>query len=270
MKHSTLDQPLGLYPIRLMALALLCWLLTAMPISAAQLGACDDETSLQADRESFEVGSVNIRRLNVFSEEQAVSWPYGLANKVHVITSDTLIRRQLLFQPGDVIDHHRLLQSERWLRRNEYLSSASIRVDEDSRAVCNQPSDLIVTTQDQWSLTPHLSLASGGGDTRLGLGVTEKNLLGQGVAVRVRRVENIDRDSNQFGISSRHLFGSRYTGRVWWSDGDDGETLQASLGKPFYSLDTAQSWQVEVQDRSWKQGRFAGGERLSWQYPGIS
>ena len=107
MKHSTLDQPLGLYPIRLMALALLCWLLTAMPISAAQFGACDDETSLQADQESFEVGSINIRRLNVFSEEQAVSWPYGLANKVHVITSDTLIRRQLLFQPGDVIDHHR-------------------------------------------------------------------------------------------------------------------------------------------------------------------
>ena len=182
---------------------------------------------------------------------------------MHVITSDTLIRRQLLFQPGDVIDHHRLLESERWLRRNEYLSSASIRVDEDSKAVCNQPRDLIVTTQDQWSLTPHFSLASGGGDTRLGLGVTEKNLLGQGVAVRVRRVENIDRDSNQFGVSSRHLFGSRYTGRVWWSDSDDGETLQASLGKPFYSLDTAQSWQVEVQDRSWKQGRFAGGERLS-------
>ena len=263
MKHSTLDQPLGLYPIRLMALALLCWLLTAMPISAAQLGACDDETSLQADRESFEVGSVNIRRLSVFSEEQTVSWPYGLANKVHVITSDTLIRRQLLFQPGDVIDHHRLLESERWLRRNEYLSSASIRVDEDSEAVCNQPRDLIVTTQDQWSLTPHFSLASGGGDTRLGLGVTEKNLLGQGVAVRVRRVENIDRDSNQFGVSSRHLLGSRYTGRVWWSDSDDGETLQASLGKPFYALDTARSWQIEVRDRSWKQGRFAGGERLS-------
>ena len=263
MKHSTLDQPLGLYPIRLMPLALLCWLLTAMPISAAQFGACDAETSLQSDQESFEVGSISIRRLNVFSEEQAVSWPYGLANKVHVITSDTLIRRQLLFQPGDVIDHHRFLESERWLRRNEYLSSASIRVDEDSKAVCNQPRDLIVTTQDQWSLTPHLSLASGGGDTRLGLGVTEKNLLGQGVAVRVRRVENIDRDSNQFGVSSRHLFGSRYTGRVWWLDSDDGETLQASLGKPFYSLDTAQSWQVEVQDRSWKQGRFAGGERLS-------
>lgn len=266
MKHSTLDQPLGLYPLKLMALALLCWLLTAMPISAAQLGACDDETSLQADQESFEVGSINLRRLNVFSEEQAVSWPYGLANQVHVVTKESLIRRQLLFQPGDVIDDHRLLESERWLRRNEYLSSASIRVDEDSEdseAVCNQPRDLIVTTQDQWSLTPHLSLASGGGDTRLGLGVTEKNLLGQGVAVRVRRVENIDRDSNQFGVSSRHLFGSRYTGRVWWSDSDDGETLQASLGKPFYSLDTAQSWQVEVQDRGWKQGQFARGERLS-------
>ena len=162
-----------------MALALLCWLLTAMPISAAQFGACDAETSLQSDQESFEVGSISIRRLNVFSEEQAVSWPYGLANKVHVITSDTLIRRQLLFQPGDVIDHHRLLESERWLRRNEYLSSASVRVDEDSKAVCNQPRDLIVTTQDQWSLTPHLSLASGGGDTRLGLGVTEKTCWGR-------------------------------------------------------------------------------------------
>ena len=263
MKHSTLDQPLGPRPIRMMALALMGWLLIAMPISAAQFGACDAETSLQSDQESFEVGSINIRRLNVFSEEQAVSWPYRLANDVHVVTSDTLIRRQLLFQPGDVVDHHRLLESERWLRRNEYLSSASIRLDEASEAVCNQPRDLIVITQDQWSLTPHLSLASGGGDTRLGLGVTEKNLLGRGVAVRVRRVENIDRDSNQFGVSSRHLFGSRYTGRVWWSDSDDGETLQALLGKPFYSLDTAQSWQVEVQDRSWKQGRFAGGERLS-------
>ena len=246
-----------------MALAPLGWLLTAMPISADQFGACDAETSLQADQESFEVGSINIRRLNVFSEEQAVSWPYKLANEVHVVTSEALIRRQLLFQSGDVVDHHGLLESERWLRRNEYLSSALITVDEDTEAACNRPLDLIVTTQDQWSLTPHLSLASGGGDTRLGLGVTEKNLLGQGVAVRVRRVENIDRDSNQFGVSSEHLLGSRYTGRVWWSDSDDGETLHASLGKPFYALDTAQSWQIEVEDRSWKQGRFAGGERLS-------
>jgi len=95
-----------------------------MPSSAAQLGACDDETSLQADRESFEVGSVNSRRGSVFSEEQAVSWPYKLANEVHVVTKEALIRSQLLFQPGEMVDHHRLLESERWLRRNEYLSSA--------------------------------------------------------------------------------------------------------------------------------------------------
>ena len=99
MKHSKLDQPLGSRPTRVIALALLGSLLIAMPISAAQFDACDAETSLQADQESFEVGSINIRRLNVFSEEQAVSWPYGLANKVHVVTSDTLIRRQLLFHP---------------------------------------------------------------------------------------------------------------------------------------------------------------------------
>ena len=104
MKYAKLDQHLGLYPKRLMALALLGWSLIAMPLSADQLGLCNDETGPQVDRESFEVGLINIRRLNVFSEEQAASWPYKLANQFHVVTKEALIRSQLLFKPGDVID----------------------------------------------------------------------------------------------------------------------------------------------------------------------
>jgi hypothetical protein len=262
MNYPTCQSRLVCRYLLQIALALLGSLAISVSIRAAAPERCDAEPGQPLEDEQFRVGSIELRRLNVFNEEQAVSWPYRLANQFHVVTKDQLIRNQLLFKPGDVIDRTRLLESERWLRRNEYLSNAAIQVDGE-QAQCNQQRNLIVTTQDQWSLTPHLSLASGAGETRLGLGITEKNLLGQGIALRIRRVENIDRDSNQFGISSEHIRGSRYAGRMWWSDSNDGDYRQASFGKPFYALDAARSWQLELSDRTWRQGRFSGGERLS-------
>ena len=235
-------------------------LLTLSTTSVAEM-YCGDESKVEWNEAlAPTVGAIGIERQNVFSEEEAAWWPYALANRLHIITHDSVIRNQLLIKTGDQLDKRRVAESERLLRRKEYLSDATVSIVVDS--ACEGAVDLKVLTEDQWSLTPHLSLSSSGGQTLWGIGITERNLLGQGLALRLRRDENLDRSANQLGLSSDHLLGSRYAGSLWLSDNDDGKDLSGSIGHPFYALDTETSWRFAVQDRRWRQAQFALGERV--------
>jgi hypothetical protein len=235
--------------------------LLMMSVSGMATAECDSPSeSNLAQSPILRVGEITVERQNVFSEEEADWWPYALANRLHIITRDSVIRNQLLIKTGDRLDKRRVAESERLLRRKEYLSDATVFIGMDS--ACEGVVDLKVVTEDQWSLTPHLSLSSSGGQTLWGIGITERNLLGQGLALRLRRDENLDRSANQLGLSSDHLLGSRYAGSLWLSDNDDGKDLSGSIGHPFYALDTETSWRFAVQDRRWRQAQFALGERI--------
>jgi len=166
----------------------------------------------------------------------------------------------LLIKTDDRLDKRRVAESERLLRRKEYLSNATVSIGADP--ACEGVVDLKVVTEVQWSLTPHLSLYSSGGKTLWGIGITERNLLGQGLALRLRHDENLDPSANQLGLSSDHLLGSRSAGSLWLSDNDDGRDLRGSIGHPFYVLDTEASWRFAAQDGRWRQAQFALGERI--------
>jgi len=119
--------------------------LLMMSVSGTATAECDSPSeSNLAQSPILRVGEITVERQNVFSEEEADWWPYALANRLHIITRDSVIRNQLLIKTGDRLDKRRVAESERLLRRKEYLSDATVFIGMDF--ACEGVVDLKVVT----------------------------------------------------------------------------------------------------------------------------
>lgn len=182
------------------------------------------------------IGRIIIDKQDVFDpskpgENKSI---YRLANRWHIITRDAVIEQQLLFRSGDRFSQRVLDESARLLRQNNYLYDAKIMPIRVADGIV----DIHVWTRDLWTLMPGISISRSGGENRTRVELSEQNLLGLGVRLRLSHVENVDRDSNSFLYSDRNL------GRSWtsvffkYSDSSDGGTRQFNLTRPFYAMDT--------------------------------
>jgi outer membrane protein assembly factor BamA len=181
------------------------------------------------------IGEIIYEKQNVFDPSQPGENKslYRLANRWHVITRDSVIRNQLLFRSRDQFQARLLDESERILRQNAFLYDASV----DPVRYANGTVDILIRTRDLWTLMPGLSVSRSGGENRTRFSLSERNLLGRGVSLRLSHTENVDRDSTSFQYFDKNL------GRSWTSlflglaDNSDGETADLRLVRPFYALD---------------------------------
>jgi hypothetical protein len=107
------------------------------------------------------IGDIVLEKANVFdlSDPAESGAFYRVANLIHVVTKDKVIRKQLLFKSGDAYSKRVTDESERVLRQNQYLFDAKITPLRFENGVV----DLAVATRDLWSLQPELSLSRKGG-----------------------------------------------------------------------------------------------------------
>ncbi len=120
--------------------------------------------------------------------------------KMHVRTRPEIIRRELLFAPGDTVDTLRVAESLRRLRKLQFLDNARV---EAVRCVApvGESLALKVVTRDAWTTRPDIKV--GGSSPRIGL--TERNLLGTGRTVSLSLVSH--NRSLGAGISTQDAFG---------------------------------------------------------------
>ncbi len=182
------------------------------------------------------IGRVIIDKQNVFDtskpgENKSI---FRLANRWHIVTRDSVIEQQLLFRSGDPFSQRILEESERLLRANNYLFDARITPIRYEEGVV----DIRVWTRDLWTLMPGLSVSRSGGENRTRVQLSEQNLLGLGVKLRVSHTENVDRDSTSFEYFDKNLGNSWTSAFFKYSDSSDGGTTQFNLKRPFYALDT--------------------------------
>ena len=89
----------------------------------------------QTEPDQPRINTIEVLSRNVFDESsRGISAPYRVANKIHVRTRESVIRRELLFAPGDVLSPELLAQTERNLRALPFLREArvdTIPVDKD-------------------------------------------------------------------------------------------------------------------------------------------
>lgn len=182
------------------------------------------------------IGQIIFEKKNVFDTTQPGENKslFRLANRWHIVTRDSVIREQLLFASGDRFSARLLAESERLLRQNAYLYDAKIEPVRYSDGVV----DVRVWTRDLWTLMPGISLSRTGGKNRTRVSLSERNLLGRGVSVRLSYVENVDRDSLSFQYGDRNLGNSWTSVFTEIADSSDGNTTDIRLIRPFYSLDS--------------------------------
>ena len=196
------------------------------------------------------IGKITIDQRQVFDESDSMflhevkqrSRPLGelaqtvgrIANDVHVLTHEDVIRRELLFKEGDPYDQRLVDESARHLRRLDFIGGIAIKTD----TMPDNTVNVTVSARDRWTLSPEMSLQAGGGVSGYGIGVREENLFGTGQKAEVGYSRLSDRTHPVGGAAAYtepRLFGS------WWSTSAQlrkaDELSQASLDiqRPFYA-----------------------------------
>ena len=217
--------------------------------TTALAGELPDSDTLE--RDAAVIGEITLEKLTVFdlSNPDENNWLYRLANRLHIVTQDKVIRKQLLFRSGDAYSTRVIDESARILRQNRFLFDAEIRPTRYE----NGTVDLTVVTRDVWTLNPDISVTRSGGENRTKLGLEDTNLLGRGQLLRLARVENVDRTSNSFEFADQHLGRSWVSAFLKIADNSDGKSNVLSAVRPFYALDTrwsAGGWVVDDDRRS--------------------
>ncbi|MDH5261719.1 MAG: hypothetical protein OEX74_09915 [Gammaproteobacteria bacterium] len=182
------------------------------------------------------IGEIVLEKSDVFdlSNPEENNALYRLANRLHIITHDEVIKEQLLLQSGSTFSARLVSESERILRQNRYLYDAHIRPTQRADGTV----DLTVVTRDVWSLGPDLSASRSGGENRSQIGLEEINLLGRGQTVRFNHEEDENRRSNSLEFFDRHVARSRVSAYLKAADNSDGKSNQVSVVRPFYALDS--------------------------------
>src|SRR2546422_7190293 len=182
------------------------------------------------------IGRITIEIVDVFdpSKPGEDGWFNRFVDLLHIRTREEVIRRQLLFHEGDVLDPEVLAETERNLRALGYLRKAEVTADQHENGVA----DVHVRVQDSWTTRASYRLGRTGGHTRAELEAQEGNLLGFGKQLGFSFASNQDRKQDTFEYSDEQLFGTRVHMDVSHTNSSDGNGDAFLLERPFFSYET--------------------------------
>lgn len=127
----------------------------------------------------IKIRKIQVQRLNVFGanvDNPGFYNPHGverILNNTHVNTSESILRKYLLFQEGDTISPLKLSDNERILRQLPYIDDARIIVV----PVSGEEADIVIITKDVYSLGGDFTYRGKGKGS---LWLFEKNIFGMG------------------------------------------------------------------------------------------
>lgn len=212
---------------------------TALAEPPAAEGQGREEDATAAGRESGQcpngvISYVFIDNHSIFDTsdpelDKRFAWAYRAANALHARTRQHVIRRELLFKPGDCYDPLLLDESARLLRNYDFLSHVDIFAVPHPDGTYH----VIVDTQDEWTTQVTLGVKWGGGPRFQGLGLRETNLFGTGRSLGFfYRERDVTRD---YGITyaTPQLLGTRWDLEVAAGRTRAGTFVGQSVAYPF-------------------------------------
>lgn len=211
-----------------------------------QAGGGRDTSDPFAGHEGKTIREVLLKTVDVFDEDnpEENNRLYRFVNSLHINTLPNVIRSQLLFREGEPLDVASLHETERILRTRKYLTNAYIQ----PAVICEDVIDILVVTQDAWSLEPEVSFKRKAGESESGFGITDDNIFGTGNAATIEYEQLADRNSLSYSFSNPHFLNKPYSIRVMYGDTSDGRNTLFEFSRPFYSLNTPWSAGVLAQD----------------------
>lgn len=188
------------------------------------------------------LAAVDVEVENVFdlSDPVQATWIGRLADALHVPTRAAVIRRTLTLKVGDPIDARRIHEDERNLRALRFIKDARI----DARTRPDGTVAAVVRVRDAWTLKASVGYSHVGGQSSLGFDLRDRNLLGTGKDLGIRRDRGADGISTTFLYQDPQLLGSRWTLSASYQALSDGWGRSLRVGRPFFALDTP--WAMSV------------------------
>jgi outer membrane protein assembly factor BamA len=238
---------------------------SAVPVMAAEEVAAEvaDEVTEKVAEEADGaiIGKIVLVKKDEFdlTDERENNALYRLVNKLHIITVDGVIEKQLLLKPGDEYSARLAAESARILRGRDYLFDAKIEPIKTGDGTV----DMRVTTNDVWTLKPGISASRAGGENKFGLELEELNLLGHGKKLGIAHVNDVDRVSDSFTYEDPHIGETWVTASLSIADNSDGHSRSASLIRPFYALDSRWSLGATAFDGELRDTFYSLGEQAA-------
>lgn len=180
------------------------------------------------------IGSIRIETFNVFNTSvyPESKLPYRMANALHRTTREKVVRRELLFEEGQPYDANLIAETERNLRLLPFIRRAS------AEAVVNSSGtvDVVVRTDDAWSLELVANFKRAGGVTELKGGFTERNLMGRGAEVSVEYRRSGTSPSKTVSWKETQFLGRPHLNLTMAANsGPDTRDVALALERPFYA-----------------------------------
>lgn len=159
-------------------------------------------------------------------------WYDWVTDHLHAVTKVSTVSNYLLFQKGEEYNAQKLYESERLLRAMPFINRVNISVSDSTSG--KDSVDVVVKVLDSWSLKPRLSYSG----SKLGLGVTEENVLGLGHTFDfLYRNDSKEKQNYVLGsYTAYNLFGSYINAQVLGErDFFRNERINFNLIRDFFS-----------------------------------
>ena len=212
----------------------------------------------QLELQGARIGEIRITPQNIFdlTDQREDYLLYRMANAIHVVTREGVIRRTLLFKSGDPLSVRVIEETERLLRSTLQVYAANVRAIayHDDGTV-----DLEVVTRDRWTLDPSISFSRTGGVNNDRIAIKDSNLFGTGTSVGFSRSSNVDRTSDTFNIAHPHFFAPFVNASYAYADTSDGRSWGVGVQRPFYALDSRDTWGLSADSNIRNEAVYIGG-----------
>jgi outer membrane protein assembly factor BamA len=223
-----------------------------------------DQLARQSDLvipEGARIGRVRIIRRPIFdtSDPEQNNFLYRTLNRLNTPTWESALRAQLVFSEGDIYQPGLLAESERVLRRREYLTAAWVGVTR----LCGDELEVSVLARDTWTLLPTIGATRSGGENTTSAGLSDPNFLGSGKSFGVFYMENADRRQTSLNFDDPNLFGSHWQAGFFFANRSDGRGRSAYLERPFYSESTDWRFGLNGADDVREQSLYLGARAVA-------
>jgi hypothetical protein len=194
------------------------------------------------------IARVRFVRVNVFDPtivEENIPL-FRFVNRIHILTRESALEKQLLFRIGDRYDASVLRETERRLRSNGYLADAQIA----PVAYADGKVEIEVRSQDTWTLKPQFQFGRSGGKNTTGAGIEEQNFFGTGARLAFTYEQNVDREIRTIEYSDLNLNAQHWLLDAQVADNSDGYRQSLRVERPFYALDSRWATGVSLRNEA--------------------
>ena len=198
--------------------------------------------------EPLVVGEIRISTRDIFSEQELAeaSAPVRLLrrgmNGLHVNTRHHVLRREILFRPGDPFDAGTLAETERNLRSLGFLNDVRVAATDttpDGRV------NILVSSRESWTLNTSLTFTlASGGNTRWSASLSDRNVLGEGFLLGAGVGSTELGGYTNAWFSKRRPFGTNWHVGGYYDQPNDGHRRGFTVARPFYAQDDR--WGLEL------------------------